>query len=501
MHRTTLRAAFALAVVLSLVPGVAGAQSSPSQRGIDRVCPPPAPAETVSFSDIARDPHRESIECVATYGIVRGHDDGTYRSAASVSRGQMATFILNLIDAAHDAMPFADDLESEGGDREEGTQWEDGEPSFTDTDGHTHGDSIELLAAYGVVNGFDDGSFRPNLEVNRAQMATFLVRALDYIDDFDVNRTHPDRASRSWFTDLGNSPHRPAIDALAELGIAVGDGQGRYHPERGVTRGQLATFVARSADHLHEVGMWWWSPVRITFDPEFATLLVGEQVASTLELTDRDGVPLAGEYVEVLGERWNSEEMLELGRHRTDADGEIALTYAGPDATDVDILFACYDRCAMFDDEDWTPPQGAAYASFARQADAGDTAAEEFVLDVTATTFDSFTVSDQGEISVTRWAYDGDDTYRDEREFAPSQGTITAAQFRQRIEEFGSCVAVDTYAPGGQNSFVLVECRFGGAEARAAFVRPLGALGTTTRAEPPRTRTGRPSTWRPSRAS
>ena len=37
---------------------------------------------------------------------------------------------------------------------------------------------IEALAAAGITTGFPDGEFKPTAAVTRAQMATFLARAL-----------------------------------------------------------------------------------------------------------------------------------------------------------------------------------------------------------------------------------------------------------------------------------------------------------------------------------
>ena len=38
--------------------------------------------------------------------------------------------------------------------------------------------AIEALAAAGITTGFPDGEFKPTNPVTRAQMATFLARAL-----------------------------------------------------------------------------------------------------------------------------------------------------------------------------------------------------------------------------------------------------------------------------------------------------------------------------------
>ena len=51
-----------------------------------------------------------------------------------------------------------------------------------------------------------------------------------------------------FFVDDDGSTHEPAINALAAAGFTDGCGEGRFCPEKVVTRGQMATFLARVLD-------------------------------------------------------------------------------------------------------------------------------------------------------------------------------------------------------------------------------------------------------------
>jgi hypothetical protein len=50
--------------------------------------------------------------------------------------------------------------------------------AFGDDDASVHEASINRLAAAGITTGTDDGGFDPGRGVTRAQLASFLVRAL-----------------------------------------------------------------------------------------------------------------------------------------------------------------------------------------------------------------------------------------------------------------------------------------------------------------------------------
>ncbi len=165
------------------------------------------------FDDDNGSVHQGNINLIASLGITKGTGDGTFSPEESVTRGQMAAFIrraLNLPASATDF--FADDDESifEGDINAiaaagitvgtgEGTYSPDeivtrgqmaaflqrafNVPSsnidaFGDDDGTLFEGNINAIAAAGITVGTGEGTYSPNAPVTRAQMATFLARAL-----------------------------------------------------------------------------------------------------------------------------------------------------------------------------------------------------------------------------------------------------------------------------------------------------------------------------------
>ena len=114
------------------------------------------------------------------------------------------------------------------------------EPSgtFLDDNNSIFEDDIEWLAAEGITLGCDiDGTLCcPDAAVTRAQMASFLARALDL-----------PTATGNQFTDVSGT-HVANINAIAEAGITLGctaDGT-MFCPDDLVTRSQMASLLARS---------------------------------------------------------------------------------------------------------------------------------------------------------------------------------------------------------------------------------------------------------------
>lgn len=112
---------------------------------------------------------------------------------------------------------------------------------FSDDDGNAHEGAIEAVAAAGITLGCGEDLYCPAEEVNRGQFASLLARALpDLI---------PDNA-RDFFSDDDASVHEGAINRLASAAVVAGCGPDRFCPEDPLTRGQIATLLARALPSL-----------------------------------------------------------------------------------------------------------------------------------------------------------------------------------------------------------------------------------------------------------
>ncbi|MFP3915129.1 MAG: S-layer homology domain-containing protein [Actinomycetota bacterium] len=161
---------------------------------------------------------QSEVEQLAASGITVGCNPplGTaFCPDASVTRGEMAAFLARAL----------------------GWEGADGD-HFTDDDGSVFEGDIESLVGAGVTEGCNPPAsdrFCPDRPITRAEMATFLGRALG------LEPSPHDR-----FGDIAGSVHRSYINAAAEAGITVGCGTNRYCPDQVVTRGQMAAFLVRA---------------------------------------------------------------------------------------------------------------------------------------------------------------------------------------------------------------------------------------------------------------
>lgn len=114
--------------------------------------------------------------------------------------------------------------------------------AFPDVIDHWARLELNDLARLGLVNGFEDGTFRPDQPMTRAQIAQVLSRYLQYeqpTDDF-----------QSAFADVDGHWAALAIAAMHEQGVVGGyveQGQAVFKPERHLTRAEAVTMLARTA--------------------------------------------------------------------------------------------------------------------------------------------------------------------------------------------------------------------------------------------------------------
>ncbi len=101
---------------------------------------------------------------------------------------------------------------------------------------------IEALKELGITKGCNppaNDRYCPNDNVTRAQLATFLARALDI---------EGDPAKADHFSDDGNSVHHNNINLLRDRGIITGCGGTNFCPNTGVLRKDMARWVVRAFD-------------------------------------------------------------------------------------------------------------------------------------------------------------------------------------------------------------------------------------------------------------
>ena len=96
-----------------------------------------------------------AVATLTNAGVINGYTDGTFRPNAPITRAELATIIARFAKL---------DVNTK---------------TFSDINGHWAQKNIELAAGNGWINGYDDGTFRPNNNITRAETFAMINRVLD----------------------------------------------------------------------------------------------------------------------------------------------------------------------------------------------------------------------------------------------------------------------------------------------------------------------------------
>lgn len=126
---------------------------------------PTAENTELTFADAASisDNYKMAVAWGVENGIIMGWSDNTFRGNNPITRAQMATFVYRFCCLIEDN-DAPDELKVPVG--------------FEDQDSidAAYAEAVNVMANMKLINGFEDGTFRPNATANRGQAATILYR-------------------------------------------------------------------------------------------------------------------------------------------------------------------------------------------------------------------------------------------------------------------------------------------------------------------------------------
>ena len=158
------------------------------------------------------------------YAYIVGYEDGTIRPNGHITRAEAATVFFRLLtDKARDA------------------NLTDRSPYPDVSAGAWYNKAIATLSRMGILSGYEDGSFRPNATVTRAEFAAMAAR-------FDTEAKPVDTP----FTDLTGCWAADEIAKAYGKGWVNGYGDNTFRPNGPITRAEAVTLINRVLRRLPE---------------------------------------------------------------------------------------------------------------------------------------------------------------------------------------------------------------------------------------------------------
>ena len=163
------------------------------------------------------------------YAYIIGYEDGTVRPQGNITRAEVATIFFRLL---------TDEVRAEYWSTVSG---------YTDVKaGDWYNNAISTLSDLGIITGYEDGTFRPNASISRAEFVTIATRFFDYAAEYEG--AFSDVSYSSWYADF--------VQAAVDMGLVNGYENGTFRPNASITRAEAVAIVNRvllrrpDADHL-----------------------------------------------------------------------------------------------------------------------------------------------------------------------------------------------------------------------------------------------------------
>lgn len=182
----------------------------------EKQLPPVDNSIVVNLRDISGHWAETTIKQEVKQGIVKGYEDGSFKPDAIITRAEFVTMLMNALKPALSNTPlsFTDLLEIPAWSKQAITQAVEG----------------------GILSGYPDGSFRPQANITRMEMAMMIAKASGTKIATDVDTGFSDDNEIALWA-------KGAVLTAKQLGIVNGRGDNLFVPNGIATRAEAVTMI------------------------------------------------------------------------------------------------------------------------------------------------------------------------------------------------------------------------------------------------------------------
>ena len=172
------------------------------------------------------------------YSYIVGYEDGEVKPNNNITRAEVATIFFRLL---------TDDARAR--------YWSQTNDYSDIAPESWYNNAVSTLSNMGIINGYEDGTFKPNAPITRAEFTAIATRFFDYTAEYEG--AFNDVSRSAWYADC--------VQAAVDMGLVDGYPDGGFHPNSNITRAEAVTIVNRvlnrapHEDHLldeDEMNVW-----------------------------------------------------------------------------------------------------------------------------------------------------------------------------------------------------------------------------------------------------
>ncbi len=180
----------------------------------------------LAFEDVANHWAKDAVNNMGSRMVINGFNNGEFKPDQVITRAEFAEIIVRGL----------------------GLKLESGAALFTDVSKNAwYYKAIQTAHDYGLINGFEDGSFRPDDRITRQQAMVVIARAMEITELQGVSSDVAVENLLGAFKDQDSvsSWARSAVADSVEAGIVLGRRNGELAPDAYITRAEVALIIQR----------------------------------------------------------------------------------------------------------------------------------------------------------------------------------------------------------------------------------------------------------------
>ncbi|WP_342571259.1 S-layer homology domain-containing protein [Paenibacillus sp. FSL R5-0749] len=180
----------------------------------------------LTFADVENHWAKDAVNDMGSRMVIQGVNNTTFNPDIAITRAEFAAIVVRGL----------------------GLKLGEGPQPFRDvTTKDWYSSAVQTAASYELINGFEDGTFRPNDTITREQAMTLIARAMkltglaDQYADLNANEV------LSAFKDSADASSwaKGNIALTAKAGLISGRNDGQLAAKANVTRAEVATLIQR----------------------------------------------------------------------------------------------------------------------------------------------------------------------------------------------------------------------------------------------------------------
>ena len=171
------------------------------------------------------DPDKPELNTEDHYAYIVGYPDGNVKPEGNITRAEVATIFFRLLT-----------------DESRNEFWSQTNNYSDVSEDAWYNNAVSTLSNAGILDGYEDGTFKPDGNITRAEFATIAVRFFEATYD-----------GGDLFSDIAGHWAQDYINEAANAGIVDGYPDGTFGPQKLITRAEAMTMVNRTIDrHPHK---------------------------------------------------------------------------------------------------------------------------------------------------------------------------------------------------------------------------------------------------------